>query len=507
MAVDEGDLSTLLTSATLVLVGQILYSISKLVERLVIGRTLGPGAYGDVSIGLAVMMIATTIGLLGLRQGVPRYISRFDEPSAIRGAWVTGLGIAVGIGIAIAVLLIAYAEPLATLLFEEADSPAMIALFAVAVPFVVGMEIGVGAVRGLENTIYRTYTRDLLYPGVRLLVLVALLLAGAGILSAGYAYLIGAAAAFVVVHVLLSRLLPLVGTVRTDVPEMLAFSIPLVISTLLSRLLTRTDTIMLGYFRPSVEVGLYGAAFPLAGSMVLILSSFGFMYLPVASRLDAENKRDEVDGIYKITTKWIFILTFPAFLTLVVFSGDVLRATFGAQYVPASTPLSILAVGFFSRAAFGRSRETVSALGFTTYLLLTNGFAFVLNVGLNLVLIPRFGPSGAAVASAASFVGLNLAVFAFLAYRFDITPFSRWTRRTIVVLPLCLFPPAILLAVLASLNVVSLAAFVVLVEFAAVTLVAVTGCLQPQDEILVGFVEDTLGVRVPLIRGFIPDAP
>lgn len=506
MSADESDLSTLLTSASLVVVGQLVYSVSKLLERLVIGRVLGPDAYGDVSIGLAVLMVAVTVGLLGLRQGVPRYISRFDDPAAIRGAWVTGLGIAGAIGIVIAAAMTAGAEPLSAVLFEEADSPAMIALFALAVPFVIGMQVGVGAVRGFENTIYRTYTRDLLYPGVRLVVLVGFLAAGAGILAAGYAYLVGAAVAFVAVHLLLNRLLPLVGAFRTNVPEMLTFSIPLVISTLLSRLLTRTDTIMLGYFRPSFEVGLYSAAFPLAGALVLVLSSFGFMYLPVASRLDSEDKRDEVDAIYKITTKWIFVLTFPAFLTLVVFSGDVLRATFGAQYAPAATALSILAIGFFSRAAFGRSRETVSALGFTTYLLLTNAFAFVLNVGLNLVLIPRYGPTGAAVASAVTFVGLNVAVYVFLAVRFDITPFSSWTRRTIVVLPLGLFPPALLLASQASLSILALAVLVVATELAAIALVAVTGCLQPEDEILIAFVEDATGLRVPLIRRFVPDA-
>lgn len=505
MAVDEGDLSTLLGSATLVLVGQLLYSIAKLLERLLIGRVLGPEAYGDVSIGLAVTLVAVTVGLLGLRQGVPRYISRFEDPAAIRGAWLTGLVIAGGLGIGIAVVMAAGADHLAAVLFEEVQSPAMIVLFAVSVPFIVGMEIGVGAVRGLENTIYRTYSRDLLYPGVRLVVLAVLLVGGAGILAAGYAYLIGAALAFVVVHLLLNRLLPLWGSVRTNVPEMLTFSIPLVISTLLSRLLTRTDTIMLGYFRPSYEVGLYSAAFPLAGALVLILSSFGFMYLPVASRLDAEDKRDEVDGIYKLTTKWIFVLTFPAFLTLVVFSGDVLRATFGAEYGPAATALSILAVGFFSRAAFGRSRETVSALGFTTYLLVTNAFAFVLNLGLNLVLIPRYGPTGAAIASAVSFVGLNLAVFAFLAIKFDITPFSKWTRRTILVLPACLFPPALLIAAHTTLTLVTLVVFVILTQLLAVGLVAITGCLQPQDEVLIAFVEETTGLRVPIIRRFIPD--
>ena len=507
MSVDEGDLSTLLSSATLVLVGQILYSASKLGERVVIARVLTPEAYGEVSIGLAVMMIASTVALVGLRQGVPRFISRYDDPRDIRGAWVTGLVIGGVLGVVIAVALAFEAEILIELIFEDADSVALLALFALAIPFVIGMEVGVGAIRGLENTIYRTYTRDLLYPGVRLVVLVVFLIGGAGILAAGYAYIAAAAVTFVAVHFLLNRLMPLVGEVRTHTREMLVFSIPLVISTLLSRLLTRTDTIMLGYFRPSYEVGLYSAAFPLASAMVLILSSFGFMYLPIASRLDSENKRDEVDAIYKLTTKWIYILTFPAFLTLVVFGDDVLAATFGAEYAPASTALAILAVGFFTRAAFGRSRETISALGYTTYLLVTNVFAFVLNVGLNLFLIPRYGYTGAAVASAVSFVGLNLAVFAFLDWRFGISPFSKWTMRTVVVLPLFLFPPTIFLSTHVTLSLVTLVVFVVVAEILAIVLVAVTGCLQPEDEIPVEFVEERIGIDIPLIRRYVPSPP
>lgn len=506
MAADEGDLSTLLSSATLVIVGQLFFSISKLGERIVIARLLTPEAYGEVSIGIAIMSITVTIALVGLRQGVPRYISRYDDQRDIRGAWLTGLLIGGAVGVALAAGLILGADTVVALLFDRSDAAALLVLFALAIPFVIGMQVGVGAVRGLENTIYRTYTRDILYPGLRLVVLVALLATGAGILAAGYAYVLAAAVTFVAIHLLLHRLLPLVGEVRTHARKMLVFSIPLVLSTVLSRLLTRTDTLMLGFFRSSFEVGLYSAAFPLASALVLFLSSFGFMYLPVASRLDAADKRDEIDAIYKLTTKWIFVLTFPGFLTLVAFPDDVLAALFGAEYVPASAALSILAVGFFTRAAFGRSRETISALGFTTYLLVTNVFAFGLNVGLNLVLIPRYGPEGAAVASALSFVGLNLAVFAFLKHRFDISPFSKPARRTMLLLPLVMFPPVLLLASRVSLSLPAIVAFAIVAEVTAIAVVSVTGCLEPEDEIPVAFIEDAIGIRVPFIRRYIPDS-
>lgn len=506
MAVDESDLSKLLSSAVLVIVGQLLYSASKLAERVVIGRVLSPGAYGEVSIALAVMTLAVTLALVGFRQGVPRYISRFDDPRDIRGAWATGLAIAGVGGILIAAGLLVGADTVVGLLFDRPDAEWLLVLFALTVPFVIGMQVGIGAIRGLENTIYRTYTRDLLYPGLRLLLLVAFLSVGAGIFAAGYAYLIAALVTFLAVHVLLNRLFPLVGAIRTHAREMMLFSFPLVIATILSRLLTRTDTLMLGFFRSSYDVGLYSSAFPLASALVLVLSSFGFMYLPVASRLDAEDKREEVDEIYKLTTKWIFVLTFPAFLALVAFPRDVILATFGSEYAPAATALSILALGFFSRAAFGRSRETLSALGYTNYLLLTNAFAFGLNIAMNVVLIPRYGPTGAAIASATSFVGLNIAVFVFLAWRFGISPFSAPTRRTMVVLSVALFPPALLLSAVVTLSLPWLVAFVVLAEIGGIALVAVTGCLQAEDEIPIEFVEDKIGVEIPLIRRYVPDS-
>lgn len=505
MSADEDDLSILLSSATLVIVGQILYSVSKLVERIVIARFLTPDAYGEVNIGLALMTLAVTIGLIGFRQGVPRYMSRLDDQRDKRGVWVTGLAIAGTIGIALGGLFLFNVGPVAGVFFEDPQNERLLALFVVSVPFVIGMQVGIGAIRGLENTRYRTYTRDLLYPGLRLLVIIGMLTTGAGIMAAGYAYLIAALVSFVVAHALLNRLLPLVGPVRTHAREMLAFSIPLVVSNLLSRLLTRTDTLMLGYFRPSYEVGLYSAAFPLATALGLILSSFGFMYLPVASRLDAENKRDEVDAIYTLTTKWIYVLTFPLFLTLVAFPSDVLSITFGSEYAPASTALSILAVGFFVRAGFGRCRETVSALGYTTYLLATTVGGFTLNVALNLLLIPTYGYPGAAVASAVTFVALNIVVYAFLELKFGISPFTRRSIRTFCVLPLTLFPPTLLVARHVSLTIVTLPVFLGATSLATVAVVSVTGCLQPEDRIPVQFLEDRLGVQIPIIRLFLPD--
>lgn len=506
MDADDEDLSSLLSSASLVLVGGLLGAGSTLVEQVIVGRTLSVENYGDASLGLALLTFATTLSLLGFSQGIPRYAARFDDEADVRGAWLTGL-LVTGVGsVTVAAVLYLNVETVAELFFDGTESSSVVRPFLVAIPFVVLLEVGIGAIRGLENTRFRTYARDICYPGVRIALLVALLGLGFGVEALGYAYLVAAALAALIAHVLFDRLFPLVGPANLHVREMMVFSAPLVISTVLSMLLVRTDTLMLGYFHTSGEVGIYSAAYPLANGLLIILSSFGFLYLPIASRLDADGKRSEIAAVYQLTTKWVYVCTFPAFLAFIAFSGDVIRIIWGERYVSGGISLAILSIGFFTAAAAGRNRETLSALGYTSLVMLANGVAFGVNVALNLALIPPFGHQGASVASALSFITLNGTVVAILRFRFDISPFSPRTLRTFLVLPATLVPASFVLAQFVSLSVLTLPMFLLGSVVATAIVVSLAGCLQSEDLVAIEFLEDLVRVRVPFVRRYVPDS-
>ncbi|WP_458190606.1 flippase [Haladaptatus sp. NG-WS-4] len=501
----ERELRSLLSSASLVFVGAAVASVAKLAERIVLGRWLSTAAYGEFNIALTTMSLGVTLALVGFSQGIPRYISRFDDERDVRGAWVTGILVAGAMGVVLTSLLYLNAEFLTANLFDRPDSDNLVPVFALAVPLVVGFRVGVGGIRGFENTIYKTYVADLLYPFGRLLLLGVLLWMGFGAVAAGYAYLVSAGVAFLVAHYLLNRLFPLVGEFRLHVREMAVFSAPLVVSSVLADLLTRTDTVMLGYFTTSHEVGLYAAAYPLANSLLIALASFGFLYLPLASRLDANGERDEISTIYQLTTKWVFIVTFPAFLLFVTFPADVLSVFFGDRYTEGAVALSILSVGFFTNAAGGRNRETLSALGHTKLILAGNAVAFCLNLALNLVLIPAYGFVGAAVASATANVTLNVFMFVVLWSKFGISPFSRWTVRTMTRVPLLLFPPTVVLARLVSLSAFTLPLALVAAAIATLVVVSTLGCLQPEDRVVVDFVESMTDTKLPFLHGYVPE--
>jgi O-antigen/teichoic acid export membrane protein len=504
MSGNTSDISRLLSSSVIVFAGMLLGSVSKLIERIVIARWTSVDAYGEISIGLSILSFSVAIALLGFNQGIPRYVPRFESEADIRGVWISGLAIAGALAVVLAGAILLNLELLLGLVFENTESRQLLLLFVACIPFLVGLRIGVGMLRGFENTLYRTYSRDLLYNLLRLGALVALLQLGFDILAAGYAYLIATVVTFLAVHLLLNRLMSLTGDVTFHVRKLMAFSTPLVLSTLISVLLMQTDTIMLGFFRGSEEVGLYGAAFPLAQGIPVVLGAFGYLYYPLASRLDVNDEHAEIDSVYKLTTKWGFILMFPLFLTFLMFPEDVLSIVFRPRYSEASLALSILAFGFFTRGAFGRNGDTLSAVGYPRYVLYSSLAAYVLNLVLNLIFIPIYGFVGGAVTSAAASVMMNVIRYVILGVKFNISPFSKWTVRTYVVLPCLLIPAAFVLSQFVTLTVVTLPLFLVATAIVITVLVVVTGCLQPEDHIALQLVESKLGLQVPFVREYLP---
>ncbi|WP_435076771.1 oligosaccharide flippase family protein [Halococcus sp. AFM35] len=506
MADDPTGLTGVVSSASLVLVGSLLGSSSKLVERVIIARLLPPGSYGQVSLGIAVMSLGLTLGIAGFDQGIPRFVSRFDDERDRRGTWLTGIALSGIITLVVTALLLFRLDWVTRTLFDDTASR-LATLFVLAIPMLVGQQLGVGGVRGFENTIYRTYSRDLLYNGLRLGLLVAFLVAGLGVFAAGYAYVIAGAVGFLAIHYFLNRLMSLRGPVRTHPRQLLWFSLPLLFSAAVTKLLSQIDTIMLGYYLSNASVGIYDVAYPLALGLGVVFSSFGFIYLPLTSRFDASGRRGELDRVHKLTAKWTVLAGFPVFLTFVAFPTDVVGAVFGAEYVEpgVGATLAILSTGFFVSGMAGYCQNALSGLGYTRSILAVNVISAVANIVLNVLLIPAYGIVGAAAASALSFATLNWVAFAFLYRVARISPFSRYTVKMYVLLPLLLFPPALALSTVLTLNLLTIPVFAIVAGLATLAVCAATGCFQPEDEIPLELIEDRLGVDIPLIRRYIPD--
>jgi O-antigen/teichoic acid export membrane protein len=221
--------------------------------------------------------------------------------------------------------------------------------------------------------------------------------------------------------------------------ELLLFSLPLLATYILSIIILRMDTLMLGYFKTTTIVGLYNAAHPISQLISVFLMSLVFIYLPIASQLYSKNLMEEMRRNYMILTKWIFSATFPFFLVIFLFPETVLNVSFGSPYVEASVALQILALGMFIHVFLGPNAATLIAIGSTKLNMIDDLIGAITNISLNIFLIPMMGIMGAAIASAISLAVINTLKSAQIFHMHKIHPFTKNYLKPIVISTVLIF--------------------------------------------------------------------
>jgi O-antigen/teichoic acid export membrane protein len=114
-------------------------------------------------------------------------------------------------------------------------------------------------------------------------------------------------------------------------------------------------------------------------------------------------------GLYWQTAIWMAVSTFPIFLVTFALAEPLTVALYEERYASAGIYLSLLAIGRYVDVVLGFNGLTLSVFGNVRVLVAVNLFAAAANLGLNLLLIPRFGALGAAVGTASTLVIYNIA--------------------------------------------------------------------------------------------------
>ena len=244
-----------------------------------------------------------------------------------------------------------------------------------------------------------------------------------------YAYILSIVVTCIVFMMYMVKKSPLaVGTNDVSNPmtkKLLSFSVPLLAVSMLMMVMSWTDTLMLGYFKSPDVVGLYNAALPLANLLSMTLSSMSFIYIPTISQLYSKNLMNELKRSYIILTKWIFLVTLPLFFVLFLFPDIMLNLLFGSRYIGASVALQILAFGFFLNICLGFTYNTLLVLGKSKFLMCTFAISAIINIILNMVLIPPMGIVGASLASAFSLTVVKILNMVKLYRFFGVHPFVK----------------------------------------------------------------------------------
>jgi O-antigen/teichoic acid export membrane protein len=127
----------------------------------------------------------------------------------------------------------------------------------------------------------------------------------------------------------------------------------------------------------------------------------------------------------KQVTKWIFIISLPVLIILLIFPEQIINLFWGTEYISGAIALRLLAIGYFFFSLSSISNNILASLG-KSKIILYNLFAVsIINLGMNLLLIPNYGIVGAAFATMTSLSLWAILILLEVYYFTKINPFRR----------------------------------------------------------------------------------
>lgn len=431
-------LNTLAKGAGVTAFGMFFSKAITYLYRALVGRALGPEAYGMLNTGIMIVGIAATLSGDPVRNGLKKFIPEFREENdkaSIKGIVISALQLNLIGSILVGLTIFFSAEFLAVQVFSNRALIPVIQVFGFVPLIGRPYDIFIDTTIAFNKAKYKVISTNIAQNIIQLIVTAILIIPlGMNVMGAVYgwalAVLFTLPLAFYYMEKKVGPILTSKVKPKYNRKELFTFSYPLMLSGIISVFLGWTDTAFIGYFMDQSSVGLYNAAFPTALLLLIPHQAIGQLALTSFSEIGAKGKSRE--ELLKTTSRWTFTLSFPAFLLIVLFSSELLTLLFGSQYATVGLSLSVLAFGNLINIMVGRVGSVLISQDYTKIAFYNSTSNLVANILLNIILIPRIGILGAAIATASSTILVNLLGTLELYYYEGIHPFSKDQLKPII---------------------------------------------------------------------------
>jgi O-antigen/teichoic acid export membrane protein len=360
------------------------------ISTLTLARLLDPHAFGTVAVGMTLLAIISQVQESGL--GAALIHGRKHDPEV---AASTVLVFAALAGFALTAITIGLA-PLYTHLLHVPQSTAFVQVLALSLA-IRGLTVAPSAI--LEREIdFRSRTRaDLSGATLQLVLSIACAVVGLGAWSLVAGYLAGNALTGSMLWLRAPWRPSPFRASRSTLREMLRYGRFVSVANVLVIVNTNVDNATVARFLGASSLGVYNVAWRLAAlPNTFIGLIIGRVMFSIYSRL--QHDLAAVRAAYLENLQRTMLLALPVTVTFGLGAKPIVLGLLGAKWGGAVDPLRVLAVYSFVRLVSAPSGELFKGIG-RPHLPLFSAFTFLATgVPSLLVLVPRHGPTGAAVA-------------------------------------------------------------------------------------------------------------
>lgn len=380
---------------------------------VVFARLMTPDEYGRFAFGLNLAIVAGAVGGLGFNTGILRYWPQYTvakDGSGARGVVEMGYLSALGSGLVILAIAaaIGFLAPWLGAGFSFSE--------AIAVGFL-GVVIAFGdystnLLRALGSTVMSMFPRDVVWRVLAPLTALLLLWAGGAVTAVAALAICAALLALLTAwqglhgRKLAALAVPEPGS-RRDWRALRPSLWPLWVSAIVLAMIQQFDVVVVGSLLGTAEAGAYFVAQKTALLLSLVLIAAGLVTAPMIAGLYHANKHTELQQLCRNIAMLTAATTLVGFGFLVLL-GEHLLAFVDPSYVSAYPVLLVIGFGCLIDAIAGPTAYLMQMTKFERPHLRVMIICYFMVLLAQLILVPRFGSMGAAVASAAGAVVWNV---------------------------------------------------------------------------------------------------
>lgn len=386
---------------------KVIVFIIGLITGIITARILGPHDRGILSLTTNGSATLADVAKLGLAQANIYYMrkEKVDPATLASNALFTALALGCGM---MAITYMAR-EGLVASVLRGLDTTHLLMILPV-IPLLLAESYTFAIFQGLGR--FDLFNRRQLIAAVLSLSLMffALVVLDYGLVGAIITFVAVKAVMDLWVIFTLHRLcpLPLAFDLRIT-GKLLRFGLKSHLQTLATHLHFRADLFMVAYFLNPAEVAFYAIATRLAELLLYIPNSMGLVLYPRLAG-SADEKRE---NLILVVLRHTFLINLVAAVIGFLLGPLLITIWYGEAYAPAGRPFLYLLPGLLMMSLFFMLTRNFTSQNRQEVNILASGVALLLNIGLNLIFIPRLGVLGAAVSTSLSYSLSTLILFGF----------------------------------------------------------------------------------------------
>jgi len=370
---------------------------------IIVARMLGPAGQGVVATLVALITIAIQFGNLGLYASNIRFVGadRSLYPKAAGNSLTIGCvtGSLISILLVVVYLLFPSFFPDITLL--------LIVVYALSLPFSLLTILFQGMLLSVQDIVRYNILIFLRALSLTLGASIVLMVLGGGVFEL--------IIFLVLVEILFAISYVAVAYMKQDfkfqldkgyLKKMIGYGFKVYLATQITYLVLKFDIVMVNYYLGSASAGIYSVSSKMADMVKMVPETIALIFFPKAAALKDKAKPFANKVLIAIGIMMVVICA-----VLYLFAEPVLLGLFGPQYSGSVLPFIILIPGIYFISLEVLLMNYFAAKEMPLYVVFTPVVGLIVNVGLNILWLPKYGITAAAWSSVISYMLMFFLLF------------------------------------------------------------------------------------------------